>query len=1123
MKRIRTVVYGRFGESSSRGGKEDTTVCERLRPQDFAVSKSFRYGFPHQPTCVAVDSVQGILAIGTYTGSLRILGRPGVEAHVQHEGNTPVRNLRFLINEGALISTCPEDSIHLWNLRQAQPVIVQSLRFNRERITCLHLPFTSKWMFVGTEKGNIHIVNIERFDVSGYSINWNKAIDIQCKTHPGPVVQISDNPIDSNKILLGYESGMVVLWSLRSKTAELRVACPQKSLTSFHWFNDGKQFICSHTDGTLSIWNIKGNSTDTLCPNGKTSKETRPCAPITKVQWLSPSSGEPLILFSGGTTKGKRKGLTLCQGKTTKLLSPDIILDFTTILSSPWKEDAQIPRAVIAVTTSRLLVYDLMTSLAKPLAYDVPYTFEIHESPVTCTQYFSDCPPDLIADLGSLASRLKKRNLTREASRQAWPILGGVSGEQPEKPPSELIITGHADGTVKFWDSSSASLILLYKMSTVKLFEKEKGKSSEESSDSSERKPSTSEGSESGERSSQDEDPEAYSIQMIHLCEHSRILLVAGAAHVLVMSFSMNEKPVEFVQIDLNLTFESSHEQPLSPEPENAFMQPGDRGSTSSPEIPSHTQQPIPLPSVSCKTGMFKRHPGFQAELACVISNSHDGWPVSNISLSSQLGIISICSGPSLALVDIVQKKLITTLSAHEMTSLAESPSNAPPTTPMSAIPMTPGTPGTPISLTLNLEAGGGLDFSEATVNKLEKKRNKPPRPAPPMVRSKSQAKSGDPPNGAESSEGGAGSRQRASYPSSGDGGPPDTVQCTKFAYTYTKKNDNWISPCLFVGTAKGNTFIVVINMPSAEERLKQPILTIITGTVFRPKSGLIMTLALLDNQGHLFPSPLKFWSEKKNDNSSNKTVLPQECSDRHFLVTITEREAKVFQLPPAHSNPNPYSKTAVADDTSVVLIAEVIVIEGSSCLICLTSTGQLMAFSLPSLTTLMSAECSFLLTDFRYLRTLKFSEGGQAIVMCSPYEIQKLSVFTRNGSSSDSLGTLFRALETPEKPSQGFFSSLFSSQASPLDREQLFGKESGAASRSVAERMQGPGIQQLQEVSIGLAGAMQKNREALAERGEKLSQLDKKTAELSLNAQNFADVASQITLKYKEKKWYQV
>lgn len=124
------------------------------------------------------------------------------------------------------------------------------------------------------------------------------------------------------------------------------------------------------------------------------------------------------------------------------------------------------------------------------------------------------------------------------------------------------------------------------------------------------------------------------------------------------------------------------------------------------------------------------------------------------------------------------------------LVALAECPSNAPPPTPMTATPITPATPGTPISFTLNLEAGGGLDFSEATVSKLEKKRNKPTRPAPPMVRSKSQVKAGDSSNGGDLSDGGAILRQRtSSYPSSGDGGPPDTVQCTQFACTYTKKN----------------------------------------------------------------------------------------------------------------------------------------------------------------------------------------------------------------------------------------------------------------------------------------------------------------------------------------------
>ncbi len=122
------------------------------------------------------------------------------------------------------------------------------------RITFCHLPFQSKWLYVGTERGNIHMVNVESFTLSGYVIMWNKAIELwvsrhrelqwfscvffycwvweilikglvykylhkvimndlcippskyfplfnsSSKTHPGPVVHISDNPMDEGKV-----------------------------------------------------------------------------------------------------------------------------------------------------------------------------------------------------------------------------------------------------------------------------------------------------------------------------------------------------------------------------------------------------------------------------------------------------------------------------------------------------------------------------------------------------------------------------------------------------------------------------------------------------------------------------------------------------------------------------------------------------------------------------------------------------------------------------------------------------------------------------------------------------------------------------------------------------------
>lgn len=45
---------------------------------------------------------------------------------------------------------------------------------------------------------------------------------------------------------------------------------------------------------------------------------------------------------------------------------------------------------------------------------------------------------------------------------------------------------------------------------------------------------------------------------------------------------------------------------------------------------------------------------------------------------------------------------------------------------------------------------------------------------------------------------------------------------------------------------------------------------------------------------------------------------------------------------------------------------------------------------------------------------------------------------------------------------------------------------------------------------------------QALYERGQKLSELEEKTAQMMANAENFQQAANQIMQKYKDKKWYQ-
>ncbi|KAJ8009637.1 hypothetical protein DPEC_G00090980 [Dallia pectoralis] len=166
------------GSSVQPGAPENNLMQETLQSEHLQLCKTVRHGFPYQPSAMAHDPVQKILAIGTQSGALRLFGRPGVECYCQHESGAAVISLQFLINEGALVSALADDSVHLWNLRQKRPAILHSLKFNRERITFVHLPFQSKWLYIGTEKGNIHIVNVESFTLSGYVIMWNKAIEL---------------------------------------------------------------------------------------------------------------------------------------------------------------------------------------------------------------------------------------------------------------------------------------------------------------------------------------------------------------------------------------------------------------------------------------------------------------------------------------------------------------------------------------------------------------------------------------------------------------------------------------------------------------------------------------------------------------------------------------------------------------------------------------------------------------------------------------------------------------------------------------------------------------------------------------------------------------------------------
>ncbi|XP_071063193.1 syntaxin-binding protein 5-like isoform X4 [Pseudochaenichthys georgianus] len=1169
---------------------KEIDIQETLVSENFQMCKTVRHGFPYQPTALAFDPVQKILAIGSRTGGVRILGRPGVDCYCQHESGSAVLQLQFLINEGALVTACADDTLHLWNLRQRRPAVLHSLKFNRERITFCHLPFQSKWLYVGTERGNTHIVNIESFILSGYVIMWNKAIELSTKTHPGPVVHLSDCPKDEGKLLIGFESGMIVQWDLRGKKADFRI-CYDEAIHSAGWHHEGKQFMCSHSDGSLSMWNLRNTLKpfQVTFPHGKIQKDGRKesCKPILKVEYKTSRSSEPFVIFSGGLSydkAGRRPTLTIMHGKAITVLEMDYpIVEFMALCETPYNNEVQEPYAVVVLLEKDLIVVDL-TQSNYPVCEN-PYPMDIHESPVTCTAYFADCPPNLIPILYSIGAKHKKTGY----SQKEWPIAGGLWTLGCNTYP-EIILTGHADGSIKFWDASAITLQMLYKLKTSKAFEKPKpveGRAAD----------------------LMEEDP--FAVQMVSWCPQSRILCVVGiSAHIILYRFSKYDANTQITSLEVRLQCES--EDVISPsdnENNPCFSESGSHSpQTHHPASPgSKTPEgnKDTIPCLKVKERMVRVPPGYQAELVIQLLWV-DGEPpqqITSLDINSAYGLLAFGNCNGLAVVDYLQKTILLCMSTLDLYGgadpyqrLTRSPRrNRQSTSGLTELsdnqqsidmersksPTSVKGPGRKLSLPTDLKTDLDHVNGHCTSPTSQPSAGKPRVPMvpegprltrrgpgrPPFRKAQSAAcmeislpvshtevgyasrramlqqfhgvtmyshdeHHSTPPyswTDKESRENSF-SRSRSSSVSSIDRDTKEAITTLQFGESYGRKNDALPNPCLWVGTSLGVALVIPMSIPTDhEERMEVPVTMGPSGTVLMLK-GSVLRFGFLDCMGSLIQSPYEVWRDLNGPEDPDRvrkrklvhfspSSSQDSCGEGHLAVVCSERQAKVI-LMPSQSVLFVHNIT----ESSFVLRADVVSVSNSVCLACFCANGHIMTLSLPSLRPLM--DVNYLpLTDMRIARTFCFTNGGQALYLSSPTEIQRITYSQEMCDNlQEMLGELFTPIETPEAQNRGFLKGFFGGNSHNFDREELFGEASaGKASRSLAQHIPGQaGMEGMKVAASGVVGDLARARIALDERGQRLGELEDRTALMMTSADVFSKHAHELMLKCKDKKWYQ-
>ncbi|KAF1769466.1 hypothetical protein GCK72_001283 [Caenorhabditis remanei] len=390
--------------------RTEINVDEKVQSEHCRFTRVVRHGLPEDPRCCAYDPVQRLIAIGTGRGHIRIIGDAGVDYLLKHESGEPVLHMQFLVNEGGLITSCGTDSIHLWNYRQKTAEIVHTVQLSKESVSCIHLPVAGKWLFIGTDKGNVYFLCLNSFLLSPYVINWNKAIDLSCRVHPGPVRQLSISPAEQTKLLIVYDKGIVVQWNLANKEVDRYPLDPP--IKSVNWHFDGRQVLTGNVDGSISLYGNKKSSEpiQRTTPHG-----TGPCRPIQQVEWKHMSENESIIMFSGGmpTDDGlPMPALTILKGgKSATVLEMDWpIIQFIPLNQNIWNCIPQCPHSVAVLLKHDFMVLDL-NQQGHPVI-ESPHSMNIHESPVTCMAYYSDCPLDLIGALTLVGTKQRNKEFS---------------------------------------------------------------------------------------------------------------------------------------------------------------------------------------------------------------------------------------------------------------------------------------------------------------------------------------------------------------------------------------------------------------------------------------------------------------------------------------------------------------------------------------------------------------------------------------------------------------------------------------------------------------------------------------------------------------------------------------
>eukprot|EP00004_Rigifila_ramosa_P027982 TRINITY_DN932_c1_g1_i1.p1 TRINITY_DN932_c1_g1~~TRINITY_DN932_c1_g1_i1.p1 ORF type:complete len:1233 (-),score=325.91 TRINITY_DN932_c1_g1_i1:32-3658(-) len=470
------------------------------------------HGVPADGRVLSYDAVQGLLGLGAENGVVTLYGRPAIEQRLFSPSSTRVTHLCLGLECGRLaVSASSDRFLRVWDLEVSTPTfsdlsgLLWEIRLPTE-ITCLCNVFGSSHVYVGTKHGDVLVVNALQGKLTHYAIrNLELAEGFEVPSLPrdvhqepddtefaanfgvtpvkfrgiGPVVVLAPCPIDFNRILIGHSSGSLVVWDINARKILTRYGGSSSSMTLSCgvWHKSGRQLATGYTSGDLYLWPVRSTVTEEPIPYfklldtfaGKIKRN-----PIRKVVWNASSTSEESMLFliGGSLYPEEPDGCVLAISAPLPAQQPPVpgqekynfahigkVHDIALLFKNPWPECAMDATTFVCLTEESTLCFYSITQSGFPPLY-LPASFQFQESAITTLEYYALSPALFLTDLRDLMLETDKEKLN--FIRTKWPLKGGEFSKNFSRTPPGMLLSGHADGMIRFWDVSSVYLFLVY-------------------------------------------------------------------------------------------------------------------------------------------------------------------------------------------------------------------------------------------------------------------------------------------------------------------------------------------------------------------------------------------------------------------------------------------------------------------------------------------------------------------------------------------------------------------------------------------------------------------------------------------------------------------------------------